>query len=212
MKERHSLSDSLRTSTMAAHKNAETSSFMKLLFKGDCSKESYQHYLWALHEVYQTLESVIDKLKDHSVINKVYFPNLFRLQTLKNDLQEWGFSLNEEIPETVQQAVKLYCERITHLDKERPELLTAHIYVRYLGDLSGGQMLKKVLPKNFNREIGFSFYDFSNIDANQTKNEFRQRLDEIGEMSDSLSKEICEEAILSFSLNTHLFKSLDKAH
>lgn len=210
MNENHLLSNSLRTSTMVAHKNAETSTFMKQLFKGECSKESYQFYLWALHEVYQTLEQSIEYLKTHEVINKLYFPQLFRLQTLKNDLDEWHFPTDCNVPLSVRDAVKLYCDRIDQLSKEQPELLIAHIYVRYLGDLSGGQMLKKVLPKNFNKQNGFNFYDFPNLDAEQTKIEFRKRLDEIGKMSEKLSQEICQEALQTFSLNTQLFKSLDE--
>ena len=37
-----------------------------------------------------------------------------------------------------------YVNRINQISEEKPELLVAHAYTRYLGDLSGGQILKKI--------------------------------------------------------------------
>ncbi len=38
---------------------------------------------------------------------------------------------------------KVYVDRICDLANTQPELMIAHAYVRYLGDLSGGQSLKE---------------------------------------------------------------------
>ena len=207
-----SLAHSLKESTMKAHHKAEQSQFMKQLFQGKCSHQSYLIYLWALKEIYQTLEAEMEDLKDHDYIQKIYLPELFRLHSLEEDLAQWGFDENTEIPPQVRQAVDNYCSRLKNLAKSAPYLLTAHAYVRYLGDLSGGQMLGKVLPKNFQRETGFAFYDFSHLDAQEAKTDYRRRLDELGDRSEEKAKGICEEAIHSFVLNSQLFSSLDSVN
>ncbi len=51
---------------------------------------------------------------------------------------------------------------------DRPELLVAHAYVRYLGDLSGGQQLKRIVTRSL--AIGprlrrIAFYDFGDAAA-----------------------------------------------
>ena len=212
MTTQESLAHSLKAATMQVHKTTESSSFIQQLFKGDCSVENYKYYLWALHEIYQSLETAIDSLKDHKTINQLYFPELFRVKALKQDLQDWDSHELTNIPSSIQQATKNYCQRIQQIAETQPELLVAHIYVRYLGDLSGGQILKKVLPKNFKRDQGFAFYEFPYMDTQQVKNDFRNQLDAIGETNSNITQDICREAINTFTLNSELFNSFNEVH
>ena len=51
----------------------------------------------------------------------------------------------------------------------------AHAYVRYLGDLSGGQMMGRSVAKTYDAgEAGTNFYNFKDVaDVNGRKNAYR---------------------------------------
>ena len=81
-----------------------------------------------------------------------------------------------------------------------------------MGDLSGGQILKKMavkayeLPENGD---GVRFYEFENIpDIVEFKNAYRTNLDSL-EVDRETADELVEEAKVAFSLNINLFKELD---
>lgn len=86
-------------------------------------------------------------------------------------------------------AVKTYVNALKDAAEKNPALLIAHSYSRYLGDLSGGQILSKRLKKHvLKRDVtdaswdshhGLEFYNFDHIRShNEFKNLYRQRLDE----------------------------------
>lgn len=55
-----------------------------------------------------------------------------------------------------------YISRLTHLVEEEPRRLLAHSYIRYMGDLSGGQIMKRNVRKAYDLtdERGTTFYQF----------------------------------------------------
>jgi len=63
-------------------------------------------------------------------------------------------------------------EYTTHLqalsDSADPSLLLAHAYVRYVGDLSGGQVIRRHVAKAYGTDVasgeGVRFYDFKSLD------------------------------------------------
>jgi heme oxygenase len=66
-----------------------------------------------------------------------------------------------------------FVEYVTHLqalsDSADPSLLLAHTYVRYLGDLSGGRVIRHRVAKAYGIDMasgeGVKFYDFKSLDA-----------------------------------------------
>lgn len=54
-----------------------------------------------------------------------------------------------------------YISRLTHLIEEEPRRLLAHSYVRYMGDLSGGQKVKRNIRRAYGLvdERGTTFYE-----------------------------------------------------
>lgn len=205
-----SLATQLRESSMQAHKNAEGASFVKKLFKGECSNESYAQYLWALREVYSVLENLLNQHQDQKQIKPVYYTELFRTAALETDLQQWSQELKPASP-ALQKAVQNYQNRLTQVAQEKPYLLVSHSYVRFLGDLSGGQMLGKVLNARWPGHPGLNFYQYDFSDFTERKNQYRAQLDLIGVEAPQLVSEICEEAVHAFELNEGLFSALSEA-
>jgi heme oxygenase len=68
------------------------------------------------------------------------------------------------------EACNTYCYRINEVAENDPYLLIAHHYTRYIGDLSGGQILKGIAQKALNppRGEGLHFYDFPRIEDSKT--------------------------------------------
>jgi heme oxygenase len=74
--------------------------------------------------------------------------------------------------------------------KTDPKKLMAHIYVRHMGDLAGGQMIAKRVPGNGR------MYQFENADTLKTA--IRERI----------SDDMADEAIVCFEFATQMFKEM----
>lgn len=87
--------------------------------------------------------------------------------------------------------------------RESPELLVAHAYTRYLGDLSGGQVLGKITQKSLglsSRE-GLSFFSFPGVTSpNRFKQLYRSRMNSI-ELTEEQRAAVLREAVDAFELN-----------
>lgn len=201
-----SLSTRLRESSMTAHKNAEGSSFIQNLFQGKCSPEKYAQYLWALREVYQTLEAAMTAHKKQPQVSCLFYPELFRTEPLNNDLKFWS---QGELSGALKMSVDAYKDHLVRLQQSKPYLLVSHAYVRYMGDLSGGQILGKILSKRFPEGKGLNFYNYDFSDFTERKNVYRSQLDFIGEQVPQFADELCREAITAFKLNERIFESLN---
>ena len=93
----------------------------------------------------------------------------------------------------------------------RAELLVAHAYVRYLGDLSGGQILRRVVAESLHLAdgTGTAFYEFSG-DAAVLADRFRTRLDSI-RADETVVEDIVAEARSAFAFHVSLFEELAAA-
>lgn len=121
----------------------------------------------------------------------------------------YGPRWQEAIPYT--QATKRYVQRLQEVGRAEPELLVAHAYTRYLGDLSGGQVLKKIAQKALNLPSsgeGLAFFTFPNIaSATKFKQLYRSRMNTL-EMTPEVRQRVLDEAKTAFLLNIQLFEEL----
>ena len=81
-----------------------------------------------------------------------------------------------------------------------------------MGDLSGGQMLQKVVQSTLKLEgyQGTSFYHFEQIpDKTAFKNKYRESLDKVP-VDDKTAEKIVLEANKSFSFNMKIAKELEQ--
>ena len=90
-------------------------------------------------------------------------PALWRTLALERDQALHGPGWPDAL--ALQPAAARYRRRLVELETGQPDLLLAHAYVRYLGDLSGGQILQRLLAKSLAlTPQQLSFYDFPRFD------------------------------------------------
>ncbi|KAJ3241438.1 Heme oxygenase 2 [Chytriomyces hyalinus] len=211
----------IKESTKVLHKQAESRELIKLIFSARISWNLYLQYLLALYPVYLEMEKAMQSCRGHPVIKRFYFPNeLNRAELLDKDIrflmQGSDESVIQDALTTHGPAVTAYCDRIRRLGETDPTLLIAHTYARYLGDLSGGQMIKQRISKALGLETGagLDFYEFPNISTahNDFKNMYRGLLDKLetdAALNCFLDKQaFIQEAKKSFVFNIELFEEV----
>lgn len=204
------LATMLRAGTKKSHTMAENVGFVKCFLKGVVEKKSYRKLVTNLYFVYSAMEEEMEKLKDHPVIAKIYFPELNRQESLEKDLYFY-YGSNWRNEAQISEQGQVYVDRIKEVAKSQPELLLAHCYTRYLGDLSGGQILKKISQKamNLTDGEGTAFYEFERIkDEKAFKNQYRQAMNETP-IDLETAEQIVEEANAAFGMNMKLFQELE---
>lgn len=158
----------------------------------------------ALYHTYTAMEEEIERNKDHPHFAPLYFPaELHRHQALACDL-EYFYGPNWQSQATCSQATQRYVDRIHQVGREDPVLLVAHAYTRYMGDLSGGQVLRKVAQRALKLPPtgeGVKFYHFDAIhSAKAFKQLYRSRMNELG-LDLDIKKRLVEEAVKAFQFN-----------
>jgi heme oxygenase (biliverdin-producing, ferredoxin) len=162
------LSERLRAETKDLHSAAERAGIMPALLRGELALGRYCALLRNLLALYVTMESALTRHANHADVAPVFFPALFRQASLADDLAVLhGPGWAERF--ALQPATLAYVARLQDIEARQPELLAAHAYVRYLGDLSGGQMLHKIVARSYGllADEGASFYGFGDSAAVQ---------------------------------------------
>lgn len=204
------LATQLREGTSKSHTMAENVNFIKSFLGGVIDKGSYVEMLSKLFYVYEAIEKAMEENKDHEYIKPIYFPELNRTESLKEDLN-FHYGENWLDNTTPSSATLDYVNRINQISKEKPELLVAHAYTRYLGDLSGGQILKKIAQRGMGLEgsKGLAFYEFVEInDESQFKTNYKAALDSLP-IKENEAPLIIAEANIAFTLNMNIFSELE---
>lgn len=204
------LATKLREGTKKAHTMAENTGFIACFLKGTVEKNSYRKLVTNLYFVYSAMEEEMHKHRNHPILSNLYFPELDRKASLEQDLTYYfGTNWRSEVAPSA--ATQDYVQRIREVSQQQPELLIAHLYTRYIGDLSGGQILKKIAKNamNLSEEEGLAFYSFPQIaDEKAFKKVYRQRLDEVP-VDEATADQIVEEANATFGRNMKVFQELE---
>lgn len=204
------LASKLRIGTKKAHTMAENVGFVKCFLKGVVEKSSYRKLVANFYFIYSAMEEEMEKHKNHPIVGKINFPQLNRKQSLEEDLTYYyGSNWRDQIK--VSPAGAAYVERIRNISATAPELLISHSYTRYMGDLSGGQILKGIAQNamNLSDGNGTAFYEFPEItDEKAFKANYRQELDKMP-LDEATCDRIVEEANDAFGVNMKLFQELE---
>lgn len=201
------LSEYLRLATADVHRDAEGSAFVSRFVSGTLDRDTHARHLLALHPVYATLEGALERRRDDSHLGRFHLPALWRTAAIEVDLAFLlgpGWRELQPVP-----AAAAYASHLSEIDRQRPLLLASHCYVRYLGDLSGGQMLRNMAARQLGLDgDGLRFYDFPAIaDPRAFKADFRARLDALP-LADGDREAMVDEARAAFRLNAAIFDQL----
>ncbi len=204
------LATKLREGTKKSHTMAENTGFVACFLKGTVEKTSYRKLVTNLYFVYSAMEEEMERQKNHPIVSQIYFPELNRKAALEQDLfYYYGPNWRDEIAPS--SAAEEYIARIREVSNTAPELLVGHSYTRYLGDLSGGQILKKIAQTamNLSDGEGTAFYEFKTIsDEKAFKNKYRQAMNDLP-IDDATADRIVDEANDAFKMNMNMFKELE---
>ena len=203
-------SKELKIGTKKSHSAAENTSFVRSFLRGVVSKESYKKLVSDLYFVYSAMEEEVENLKDHPIIGQIQLSDLNRVDALEQDLRFYYGPIWRSLV-TPSEACNQYVNRIREVAKNEPELLVGHHYTRYLGDLSGGQILKGIAEKALalGDGQGLKFYDFEKIeDAKAYKAGYRGILDGLP-ITEHQANAIIVEANYAFRLNMYMFDTLE---
>lgn len=135
----------LKELTHENHAKAEAHPFTKLLITGNLPSHVYADYLYNQLAAYNALEILCEQ---HGLLEGI--EDIKRSEKIINDLNEFI----DEYPE-----VQIYpstLDYVDYLEKASSKQLLAHLYVRHMGDMYGGQLIKTKIPGNG------TMYDFEN--------------------------------------------------
>ena len=205
-------SQALRERTWTSHGDSEGATFMKDLMTGKGTREDYvalvvQHYF-----IYEAIESAATTFASDAVAAPFITPQLTRLPAIEDDLEfllgaDWRLSVRP-LPTT-----QRYAQRVYQIAAEGwAGGFIAHHYTRYLGDLSGGQVIRTLMQRQFGFETnGVGFYLFDQIaKPKEFKETYRDQLDAV-DWSEDERERVIDEVIAAYKFNTDLFVDLSDA-
>jgi heme oxygenase (biliverdin-producing, ferredoxin) len=196
------LSVALKEGSALEHARAEQSPFVTELLAGRVNNRGYADYLLRLRVVYGALEDAIRARRHDPLVAAVYDPMLERLPAIEADLGYWKPHGGSEIESPTAEA---YRDRI--VEASWGGALVAHHYTRYLGDLSGGQAIGKILDRTFAlKGAGLAMYRFA-VRPKPFKDRYRARLDALCLDPDAVRCAV-DEVKVAFGLNQAMFDEL----
>ena len=190
----------------AAHRDAEGMVFSKALLEGSASPQQIAALIRSLLPIYTAMEALIEQLPDPLKTSGIPWHALSRHRALKEDIA--ALAALEASPASLDELANELIACLTNLAETAPERFLAHVYVRYGGDLSGGQQLAQqansILSKAGLPEL--QFWSFPRPIA-----ELKQQLHDGIELLPLMHNEetnLLEEAPAGFRLNQRLLKAL----
>ncbi|WP_285758865.1 heme oxygenase (biliverdin-producing) [Nocardiopsis ansamitocini] len=207
-----SFAQQLRSGTWRAHEGSESHDFSQALLAGELPQEGYAELVAQHYFVYEALEEVGRTLAEDPVGRAVYFPELHRLPALERDLAHLcGPLWRESIRPTL--STVTYAARIRQM-AQWPAGFVAHHYTRYLGDLSGGQFIKRIVRDAYRFEgvQGIEFYVFDEIKSlPKFKNAYRAALDGLP-LTTAEQERVIAETRLAYQFNNEMMADLGRVH
>ena len=173
----------LRELTMHHHKTAERSDFAKKLVSGKVNALEYSAYLYNMGFVYGALENTAKSMGCLDGIESIC-----RTDNIWEDYRRLNYTTPPILFFT-----KEYMNYLLHIRADREQVL-AHVYVRHMGDLSGGQIISKRIGDKF----PVNFYQFDE-DQDMLKEKLKEKL----------NNDMADEAMVAFDYAHKIFLELD---
>jgi heme oxygenase len=204
------LSARLKAATRSSHARAERAGAMALLLRGALDGPSYARLLRALHALYDALEGALRRHAAHPAIAPLDAATLYRTNALAHDLAALrAAGIADPRPEPPA-AARDYVARLARLEAREPVRLVAHAYVRYLGDLAGGQLLAPIVERTYRLAPGDAtrFYAYGSRDAAAARaGALRAAIDALP-IATAEADAIVDEAVDAFERHVALFEEI----
>ncbi|CAN5362829.1 biliverdin-producing heme oxygenase [soil metagenome] len=205
-------SQALRERTWSSHGDSEGATFMKDLMTGKGTREDYVALVAQHFFIYEAIEAAAARFADDPFAAPFITPQLTRLPAIEDDLEFLlGPTWREQI--TPLPTTERYAARVNEIAAEGwAGGFIAHHYTRYLGDLSGGQVIRTLMQRQFGFETnGVGFYLFDEIaKPKEFKETYRDQLDAVD--WDAAERErVIDEVLTAYRFNTDLFLDLSAA-
>ena len=175
---------SLKEITKDLHTEAENTKFAKLLLSGNITSEEYLKYLMLMQPIYSLIEI---SAEEQGLLNTIQ--GIQRSPGIAADIGELIEGVvQQEFTESLENYV-LYLQELTS-DESRKHLILAHLYVRHMGDLFGGQFIASKVPGSG------KFYEFENPDELKTA------------IRELLTDDLGDEAMVAFQWTIKIMREL----
>lgn len=202
--------DLLRERTRELHRRAERSGVIAELLAGRIRPETYLLFAFNLLPIYETLEAALRERADLPALAGIVRPELERREALARDVA----FLAETLPSVALRLLPAsitYRRRLETVARHCPERLLAHAYVRCLGDLNGGQVLRRLLARTAGiGPAAVRFYEFPGLDdLARAKTAYRRAIDEARSHLDDPAG-VLEEACEAFRLTIALAEEVGR--
>ncbi len=207
MTESVTLSARLRAQTKALHVQAERTGIMAHLLRGRATLPAYAALLVSLQEIYIALEDGLATQGADPVIGPLLVPGFARASALAADLRALS-ATGVALPPAAAEA-RSYAAHLRELTRIDPPRLLAHAWLRYLGDLNGGQIIGGIVRDSLGLPAGAAqFYEFPAL-ANPmaSAGAWRVALD-AAPLTPAMHDAIVDEACDGFRRHIRLFESL----
>ncbi len=178
------------------------------LLRGNATIARYTLLLRNLYVIYQQLETLIADMPADHPLQQLAPADIRRSAHLINDLSELhGPDWQTQLPTTL--PTQQYSAHLQACHASAPIHLASHCYVRYLGDLSGGLIIRRLVKKSLGlADSALAFYNFGAVtDPDSFKQSFRRQIDQLPRHGAS-RQHIIDEAIHAFRLNIDVSKSI----
>ncbi|CCO36579.1 heme oxygenase [Rhizoctonia solani AG-1 IB] len=236
------ISTLLRTSTKRAHNAVHHSELAGKLLRGELPKNEYVYFMMILWRVYSAIEEGLETHSTNPVLAPTYRPALlsragllsadiaYLLDTTEDEWQSTPLyrSLISAPPAGLRDYVTHLEQLVVSKDSADNSRLLAHAYVRYLGDLSGGQSIRNRMAKAYDLPdtgAGASFYDFGSLQGSSGTGEkkasqgellrikewYREGMNEAVGDDRALKEALVQEANLAFDFNRRIFEDVATA-
>jgi heme oxygenase len=200
----------LRDATLDVHRDTERAPFIVALMTGRLGIADLARLTGQLRSVYAALEASVALYRDDPILGRLFDPRLNRLAAIDHDLVGLAGAAAAELavplPETV-----AYVERIRAVEGVAPRLV-AHHYVRYLGDLSGGQIIAALMRRHYGvPDRALTFYAFHGLGSKGGfKTTYRRLLDALLADRDTYAA-VVDETRLAYQANARIFAALGRS-
>lgn len=201
-----SLCARLKAGTVDLHRQAERARLMQALLKGRLPRHAYTSLLAGLHHLYAALEAGLARHASHRLVAPWRHDGLARRAALEADLESLAGQHWQAVVACPREAVA-YAHHLERLADNDPALLVAHAYVRYLGDLHGGQLIARIVARAYAADDGrgVAFYDFGDAAAvDQRIRHLRSGLDALA-LDEPGAERLVEEARGAYARHERLF-------